>query len=176
MTLDVGDGAIVLLDVGGQRGQSGQISQSGQSEHSEHSSGAFTSPVVVVVGHTFSLRFRLLAERKRRHGPYKIVVRRGSLIIGRKMCLVSGVHTMELSLDLPGVFVLDVTSTNAHAQTWSTSFVVDYNTRVASSMVSMITIPMIVVTFFVVLMTASRKGGGERRRGRSGGSSQFRYM
>ena len=107
----------------------------------------------VVSGHTFHVRVFIHAARKRRQGPYRVIVRCGSHIIREETYRSSGEHTMSLSLHTPGIFVLDVTSTNARGQSYTTELVVDYNTQVATSMIPMVTIPMVVFTALVVVLS-----------------------
>ena len=155
VALDVGDGAITLLDEGSS--SSSNIGRDGEGEEGTHRN------VHVVVGHTFHIRFYLHAARKRRQGPYNVVVRHGSIVVGRASYTLSGAHTMILSLDTPGVFVLDVTSTNAHQLSYTTTLVVDYNTQVASSVVNMLTIPMVLFTFMFVALTFSELPGSSKK-------------
>jgi hypothetical protein len=72
--------------------------------------------------------------------------------VGQATYTTSGAHTIELEMDQPGLFVLDVTSTNAHQMVYSTTCVVDYNTRLASSVVNMITVPMVAMTVVALVV------------------------
>ena len=108
--------------------------------------------VQVVVGHVFHIQFYIHAARNRRQGPYKVAVLHGNRIVGQATYTTSGAHTIELEMDQPGLFVLDVTSTNAHQMVYSTTCVVDYNTRLASSVVNMITVPMVAMTVVALVV------------------------
>ena len=122
---------------------------------------------IVVSGHTFHIHLNIHAARKRRQGPYHVVVRRGSRVVGQEIYQSSGQQIISLSLDVPGIFVLDITSTNSHGQSSSIELIIDYNTQVATSVINMVTIPMVIFTGMVIMVTM---GGGSS----SGSSSTHR--
>jgi hypothetical protein len=153
--LDVGDGAIALLDEDGSSGGGGNGGGGGGGGASSRLKEENTRHIHIVVGHTFQIRFQLHASRKRRRGPYNVVVRHGSIVVGRATYTQSGVKSMELSLNSPGIYILDITSMNAHQLTYTATFVVDYNTQLASSVLNMLTVPMVVFTMLFVAFTSS---------------------
>ena len=63
--------------------------------------------------------------------------------------------------------MLDITSTNSHGQSSSIELIIDYNTQVATSVINMVTIPMVIFTGMVIMVTM---GGGSG----SGSSSTHR--